>query len=113
MNATKTKSQTRTKAAKTAAKGASKPTPQKKVARKGKSAEPKAPRVTKERRVVDALSQPEGATLLELMEITGWQEHSVRGFISGAVKKKLGLTIERITEDGKTIYRIPSVPAEG
>jgi hypothetical protein len=78
-----------------------------------KPAEPKAPRVTKERRVVEALCRPEGATIAEIMEMTGWQEHSVRGFISGAVKKKLGLTVERITEDGRTSYRIRSVPAGG
>jgi hypothetical protein len=70
-------------------------------------------RVTKQGRVVDALSRPEGATIAEIMEMTGWQEHSVRGFISGAVKKKLGLTVERITEDGRVSYRIPSVPAGG
>ena len=77
------------------------------------SAEPKARRVTKEQMVIQALCRPEGATVNELMELTGWQAHSVRGFLSGTAKKKLGLTVERITEDGKTIYRIPSVPAEG
>jgi hypothetical protein len=46
------------------------------------------------------------------MEMTGWQEHSVRGFISGAVKKKLALTVERVTEVGRISYRIPSVPVE-
>jgi len=113
MNATKTKAPTKTKAVKTAGKGASKPTPQKKPARTKKAAESKAPRVTKERRVVEALCRPEGATVLEMMEMTGWQEHSVRGFISGAVKKKLGLTVEWITEDGRTTYRNPSVPSKG
>jgi hypothetical protein len=76
-------------------------------------AEPKAPRVTKQAQVIDALCRPEGATITEIMEMTGWQEHSVRGFISGAVKKKLGLTVERVTEDGRTTYRVPSVPAGG
>ena len=76
-----------------------------------KPAEPKAPRVTKQAKVIEALGRPEGATIAEIMEMTGWQEHSVRGFISGAVKKKLGLTVERITEDGRISYRIPSVPA--
>jgi DMSO/TMAO reductase YedYZ molybdopterin-dependent catalytic subunit len=88
----------------TKAKAAKKPTRTKKAAE---------PRVTKQAKVIEALSRPEGATIAEIMEMTGWQEHSVRGFISGAVKKKLGLTVERITEDGKTIYRIPSVPSEG
>jgi hypothetical protein len=72
---------------------------------------PAEPRVTKQAMVIDALCRPEGATIAEIMEMTGWQEHSVRGFISGAVKKKLGLTVERITEDGRVSYRIPSVPA--
>jgi hypothetical protein len=63
--------------------------------------------------VIDALCRPEGATIAEIMEMTGWQEHSARGFISGAVKKKLGLTVERVTEDGRVSYRIPSVPTEG
>jgi hypothetical protein len=77
------------------------------------SAEPKAPRVTKEQTVIQVLCRPEGATITELLELTGWQAHSVRGFLSGTAKKKLGLTVERITEDGRTIYRVPSVPAGG
>ena len=105
----------------TAARKQRKPKPAKKAPRKPaaekqartkKPAEPKAPRVTKQAKVIDALGRPEGATIAEIMEMTGWQEHSVRGFISGAVKRKLGLTVERITEDGRISYRIPSVPAE-
>jgi hypothetical protein len=53
------------------------------------------------------------ATIAEIMEMTGWQEHSVRGFISSAVKKKLGLAVERITQDGRISYRVPSVLAVG
>jgi hypothetical protein len=100
----KPKNQTKSKAVKKtpAAEKSPKPT-------RGK-AEPKAPRVTKQAKVIDALCRPEGATIAEIMEMTGWQEHSVRGFISGAVKKKLGLTVERITEDGRISYRVPSVP---
>jgi hypothetical protein len=102
----------KTKAAKTTARkpAAEKPA---KSPRTKKATEPKAPRITKQSKVIDALCRPEGATIAEIMEMTGWQEHSVRGFISGAVKKKLGLTVERITEDGRISYRIPSVPAEG
>jgi hypothetical protein len=72
--------------------------------------EPKARRVTKGQMVIQALCRPEGATVNEMMELTGWQAHSVRGFLSGTAKKKLGLTVERITEDGRTVYRVPSVP---
>jgi len=97
---------------------AAKKAPRKQAAEKtatptSRKPEPKAPRVTKQAKVIEALSRPEGATITEIMEMTGWQEHSVRGFISGAVKKKLGLTVERITEDGRTTYRIPSVQSEG
>jgi hypothetical protein len=94
----------------TAARKQRKPKAVKKSPRTKTAAEP---RITKQGRVVDALSRPEGATIAEIIAMTGWQEHSVRGFISGAVKKKLGLTVERITEDGRTVYRVPSVPAGG
>jgi hypothetical protein len=102
--ASKPKNQAKTKAAKKAPRkpAAGKPPRTKNAAE---------PRVTKQAKVIDALSRPEGATIAEIMEMTGWQEHSVRGFISGAVKKKLGLTVERTTEDGRVSYRIPSVPA--
>ena len=50
-------------------------------------------RVTKHDRVLELLSQRNGATIPELMEATGWQQHSVRGFLAGTVKKKLGFTL--------------------
>jgi hypothetical protein len=84
----------------------------KKPARKS-DATPKVKRVSKQAMVIEALCRPEGATVQEMMELTGWQAHSVRGFLSGTAKRKLGLTVERITEDGRTVYRVPSVPAGG
>jgi hypothetical protein len=115
---TKTEQTTETAARKQRKPKAAKKAPRKPAAEKSSKPPrtkkpPKAPRVTKQAKVIDALCRPEGATIAEIMEMTGWQEHSVRGFISGAVKKKLGLTVERITEDGRISYRIPSVPAEG
>lgn len=48
---------------------------------------------TKQQTCLDLLSRPEGATVEELQAATGWRQHSVRGFLAGAVKKKLGLTL--------------------
>lgn len=48
---------------------------------------------TKQQVCLDLLSRTEGATVEELQAATGWQQHSVRGFLAGAVKRKLGLTL--------------------
>ena len=48
---------------------------------------------TKQQACLDLLGRREGATIEELQVATGWQQHSVRGFLAGAVKKKLGLTL--------------------
>ena len=63
--------------------------------------------VTKQERMLTLLSQPEGATIAEMMQATGWQQHSVRGFLAGTVKRKLGfsLTSEK-PDDGVRRYRI-------
>ena len=44
-------------------------------------------------RITALLSRPGGATITELMKITGWQAHSIRGFMSGALKKRKGLPV--------------------
>lgn len=57
--------------------------------------------------VLDLLKRPDGATLAELMNATGWQAHSVRGFLSGTIGKKLGLTLASAkAEDGERTYSI-------
>jgi hypothetical protein len=61
---------------------------------------------TKAERVIALLRQPAGATLGELMAATGWQSHSVRGFISGQLAKKLRLKIKSFKRDGERVYRI-------
>ena len=72
-----------------------------------KAAEPKVVRVTKQERVLTLLSQPEGASLEELMLATDWQQHSVRGFLAGTVKKKLGFSLTSVKpNDGVRCYRI-------
>ncbi|MEQ9639620.1 MAG: DUF3489 domain-containing protein [Alphaproteobacteria bacterium] len=62
---------------------------------------------TKQARLVDLLRRKKGATIAEVMVETGWQAHSVRGAISGLVKKKLGLPVDSETVDGRgRVYRI-------
>jgi hypothetical protein len=57
--------------------------------------------------VLELLRRPEGATLQEIMSATGWQAHSVRGFLSGALAKKMGLTVESFkTPEGARAYRL-------
>jgi hypothetical protein len=56
--------------------------------------------------MVTLLERPEGAGLPELMAATGWQAHSVRGAMSGALKKKAGLTITSEKTEAGRVYRI-------
>ena len=61
---------------------------------------------TKTEKVIALLQQPEGATLQAIMRATGWQTHSVRGFVSGQLKKKLGLKVRSSKRDGERVYSI-------
>jgi hypothetical protein len=61
---------------------------------------------TKMAKVIALLQQPEGATLQAIVRTTGWQTHSVRGFISGQLKKKLGLKVRSSQRDGQRVYSI-------
>ena len=64
-------------------------------------------RVTKQERTLTLLSRPEGASIQEMMQATNWQQHSVRGFLAGTVKKKLGFSLTSLKpEDGVRRYRI-------
>jgi len=63
----------------------------------------------KGRVILDLLRRKEGATIADLTQTTGWQPHSVRGFLSGQVVKKLGLKLESAKrEDGQRVYKISS-----
>ena|SRR6202521_5334795 len=62
---------------------------------------------TKAAKVLDLLKRSGGATLAEIMKATGWQAHSVRGFISGTLGKKMGLKVASAkAEDGERTYSI-------
>ena len=62
---------------------------------------------TKQALLVGMLGRDEGATIAEIVAATGWQPHTVRGAFAGALKKRLGLTIESEKVEGRgRVYRI-------
>ncbi len=72
-----------------------------------KDAAPTAREGSKKAIVLDLLRREKGATLAEIAKATDWQNHSIRGFISGTITKKMGLKVESTKgEDGERRYRI-------
>ena len=106
-----------TKKARAGAKGAHVAPKKEKSAKKASPAK-KAPKAAKKAgaardgskaaAVLDLLKRPDGATLAELMKTTGWQAHSVRGFISGHLTKKRRLKIRSFKREGERVYLIRS-----
>ena len=91
-------------------KGAAKPR-----AARGTAAKSPQPAVTdaernkansKQARVVTMLQSPTGMTIASIMKETGWQQHSVRGFLAGVVRKKLKLKLNSNKIDGSRVYRV-------
>lgn len=63
-------------------------------------------KTSKQARVIDMLRSTDGTPIASVMKLTGWQQHSVRGFLAGVVKKKLGLKLSSETKEGIRYYRI-------
>jgi len=65
-----------------------------------------AKRESKQAMLIDLLKHPSGVTINDMVKATGWQRHSVRGVMSGVLKKRLGLSITSEKEERGRIYRI-------
>jgi hypothetical protein len=64
-------------------------------------------RVTKNAQLLQLLNRPDGASIEDMMQATEWQQHSVRGFLAGTVKKKMGLALTSSKAEGEVRrYRI-------
>lgn len=87
--------------------GSTKPAPDGATAPAADGAAPRKHREgTKQAKLIEMLRRPEGATIAQIVAETKWQQHTVRGAIAGALKKKLGLDVISEKVDGARVYRI-------
>jgi hypothetical protein len=111
------KGATQKKAAPQAKQGAKKATPKVKAAKPAKEAKARSKKAAKKESVprefskkaiiLDLLRRKQGATLAEIAKATDWQNHSIRGFVSGTLMKKMDLPVESFKNDaGERTYRL-------
>lgn len=74
----------------------------------GEAARKKIDPSSKQSRVIAMLRSPTGTTIAAMMKATGWQQHSVRGFLAGVVRKRLKLKVGSKKVDGSRVYQITS-----
>ena len=82
------------------------------VAKSGRKAFGKtasAPSESKQSRVIALLRSPAGSTVAGIMKATGWQKHSVRGFLAAVIRKRLKLKLTSEKVDGSRVYQIATV----
>jgi hypothetical protein len=66
---------------------------------------------SKQARVIEMLMKPEGTTIDDIMKATDWQQHSVRGFFAGIIRKKLKLTLTSEATEAGRIYKVTASAA--
>jgi hypothetical protein len=67
-------------------------------------------RASKQSHVIAMLQSSKGTTIATMMKATGWQQHSVRGFLAGVLRKRLKLKLTSKVVDGERIYRVAGSP---
>lgn len=83
--------------------------PRKKATPTQKAKSAKAKSETKCDQVLALLRRPGGVSITAMAKATGWQKHSVRGFLAGTIRKKLGLNLESKKQDGERLYRVTAI----
>src|SRR5258705_13500764 len=88
------------------------PVPTANPARSAAGKSKKAAPASKQSRVIAMLQSPSGTTIAAMMKVTGWQQHSVRGFLAGVVRKRLKLKLGSKKVDGNRVYQSGPRPSK-